>query len=571
MTGFLRGFLRAILVIPAWLLKLAESLCFQGGVVVHVDLPRLQEGREDNLGQLLEMLDRVRADPLVKALHLTLHGTAGGWGRLQEIRHSLIQLGKAGKPLFVDLANVSNTDLFLASAARRVFIVPSGQVHAAGLAARMNFFGEALKRLGIRVQLITAGEYKAAGEPMTRAHPSPESRHAIQELVEDLHDQLVQAVASGRNLDPELVREAMEQTPLSAEQALESGLVDELVYPDQFRAAMERALGRLPRIVSMGGYLFWSRLAFLPRRLAGYDGTVAVVHLQGPVVMRSRAGPSRSLISADEVVPVLDALQDDRHVAGIVLSIDSGGGSALASDLIWRAIHRLRQQKPVLAVLRNIAASGGYYMAVGADEVYAQPGSITGSIGVISGKLVLDRALSRLGVFPATLRASGSADMESAGRALTEPELLRQQKSVQQVYDTFLRRVADGRRRPLRAVIPYAAGRVWTGRRARDAGLVDGFTTLHDAWRRVCRISGLPDDPCLTRRLHIRPGHVARWKRLLRGILPGVRSEDTLARILEKLVEPESGRDLLLLAELLVDSPTQPLALMEWRPNLDGT
>lgn len=564
MTGMLRQVLATLVAPPAPVVDLFRRLRFRGRAMVVVDLPRLQAARSqgDGLSGVIEALEGMVRDPMVRAVRLRVGGVRGSLARLQELREVLRRLDAAGKPVLCEATGAGDTDLYVASAATRVTLVPAGEVTAGGLALHLTFFGAALERLGVGVDVVAAGRFKSLGEPFTRSGPSPENREAMTALVDDLQEQVVGGIARGRKLDPAEVRAALEAIPLSAEDAVARGLVDEIAWPDQVDDALVSVLGFEPLQVPLEIWQRWAWVRGLHRRLAGVSRSVVVVHLTGNVVSH---GTGAQEIAADEVVPALRALEEDEAVVAVVLAVDSRGGSALASDLLWRAVERLVRRKPVVALFGSAAASGGYYLAVPAVEILCQPATLTGSIGVVGLKLVLGRALQRVGVHGTTVARHESAGMASSARHFTRGERDRMERSVEAAYTRFLDRVAAGRRRPVRSVEPVAGGRVWTGRAARELGLVDGFGTLRDAWCRACTLAGVPADEARTGRVHVRFGGSAPLPRLVRRFTrlfaPGT---GWLGRVLRAAA---AGTPLDAVAALLsFASATQgePLALLPW-------
>ncbi len=569
MAGLIRAALATLISPPAPVVDLLRGLRFRGRGLVELDLAgQLALGRVGGAARVCQALEWMRVDPMVRALHLRLDGTHGSWARMQEWRVQLRRLVEAGKPVFTELVAASDADLYLASAATRVFMFPLGDLQAGGLAASLLFLGDALQRLGVDVELLAAGDYKSAGERLTRSCPSPENREAMQALLADLHEQLVEGIAAGRAVDPQQVEAALACVPLSADDALEMGLVDELAYADQVEERIREILEFTPVELSFGAYWLWMRFRDLWRRLAGQGAPVAVLRLKGPVVSRRPQTGGREVIAADRVVTQLDRLRLRRDVHGVLITVDTGGGGVLASEQIWRAVVQLQEEKPVVALFQGVAASGGYYLAVPASTIFAQPGTITGSIGVIGARLRLHRLMERFGVHATTLRTAPSADMHAPFRALSAPERRRLEAHIARYYEVFLDRVVAGRRKPRRAVEPVARGRVWSGRAAREHGLLDRLGTYHDALRHLYQQVGVPLAPWTMPRLDLARSSGSSVRRLLRsalGWLPRFRARfptlGALERVASRLELPAA---LELLAEHADSARFEPLALMEW-------
>jgi len=568
MAGLLRVALATLVAPPPPLVDLLRLLRFRRRGLVTLDLGASAWRRPGGGPRLLQALTWLRDDPMVRAVRVEIDGVRGSWADLQSLHAALRRLVEAGKPVFVQLRSAGNAELFLASAGTRVFMLPVAEIQAAGLASRMTFLGDALAALGVEVELFTAGAFKSAGEPLTRSCPSAENRQAMQALLDDLQDQLVTAIAGGRGLEPETVRQAMAAVPLSAEQALELGLVDELAYQDQLAERVEDLLDFEPRVGSVSGWWRWLRIRNFWHRVAGTGAPVAVVRLEGAVVDKRPDASGRTLIAADRVVPMLEGLRESDGVKGVLITVDSGGGSVLASERIWRAVQRLQETKPVVALFQGVAASGGYYLAVPARSIYVQPGTITGSIGVIGARILPGRVLDRFGVHASILSTAPSADLAMGARTMNAPERRRLEGSIARYYELFLRRVAGGRRRPVRAIEPFAQGRVWTGRAAREHGLVDRLGTYEDALRRLYEHVG------------VRPGRwtLPRWdlsqaagspsQRLIQALLADATAGDAALVTLRKLaanVRIPAAIELLL--ERSAVGRAEPLALLEWDPS----
>jgi protease IV len=563
MASLLRAALATLVTPPPFIVDLLRALRFRGRGLVVLDLGAPAWRRAEGERRLQQALVWLVSDPMVRAVRVKLDGVRGSWSTLQSIHAGLRRLAEADKPVFAQLRSAGNAELYLAAAASHVFMLPVGELQAAGLASRMTFLGDALARLGVEVELLTAGDFKSAGEPLTRSCPSPANREAMQALLDDLQDQLVQGIAQGRSLEPQTVRAAMAAVPMTAEQALELGLVDELAYEDQVADRVESLLDFEPRRSTASGWWRWIRLRTLWHRVAGAGTPVAVVRLKGSVVERRPEGGGRELIVADGVVPLLEGLRKSHAVRGVLITVDSGGGSVIASERIWRAVQRLQEVKPVVALFQGVAASGGYYLAVPAGTIYAQPGTITGSIGVIGARILAARVLDRFGVHGTTLRTEPSADLHLGARAMTGPERSRLEVLIAHYYELFLRRVSGGRRRPLRAIEPVAGGRVWSGAAAREHGLVDRLGTYHDALRRLHEHLGVRPGRWDLPRWDIAQGARTPTQRLLHAILaqaplPGLAALRALTGGLR--IPAALG----LISEQAQGGRIEPLAVLDW-------
>ena len=467
------------------------------GPVAEAPLPWDVFGFEDRLvfPQLLDALDAATRDPNVKTLLLRFAGARFGFAQLTELAGALNHARAAkGKQVVVHMDAGQGVELLAATAADRVNLAPEGSVWLGGLRVEVSFYKDLLDKLGVQADLLAVGRYKSAPEAFTRSDISPAAREALDALLDSLYDSLVQGVARNRKLTPKAIEAIIDVGLLTAQEAQAKRLADttsswpELVAELQGRAGAEAQLAfpKLPKLPDISS--FFGLLELLTKRpegaSAGGDAVVAVVPLEGPIVTggadRGLWGPE-DLIASDDVLRLLKKVGEDPRSKAVVARIDSPGGSALASDLIWGALRRLNKKVPVVASLGNVAASGGYYIASAARTIVAEPTSVTGSIGVFGGKLVTRGLRHKLGVRRLVLRRGKNAGMFSSAAPFTDAERAVLRGTLQHTYDTFVRRVAKGRHMSHAAVHAVAQGRVWTGAQAKEVGLVDHLGGLRMA------------------------------------------------------------------------------------------
>jgi len=461
-------------------------------------------------------VEALGASVSVRGLHLTIEHVVGvGWASLRELRTALLGLRAAGKMVTVELETCGNAELYLASAANRVWMRPIGELSAFGVAASLRFAGDALARFGLRFDIEAAGEFKSAGESFTRGYASPANREAVQQLVVGLEAELEAAVADGRRLPLEVVRGAIHAAPLSATEARERGLVDAVAWPDEVRGEVDALCGGELRRVSLDRWAGAVRFRRAVEEWMEGRPRVLVLHLEGPVV-DGEGPPGAASIAAVPVSKALAAAAEDETVSAVVLAVQSPGGSALASDLLWRAVARLREKKPVVAVFRDVAASGGYYLAAAASEILVQPTTLTGSIGVVGGKLVLGEALARVGVHTEVVAGAPHAGMYGTDRPFSPSERQRFRERLATYYQTFVDRVATGRGRPPEDIEPSARGRVWLGADALRLGLADRVGGVAEGVARAAALADLRNPARVDLAVGPRRGRLAR---LLRGLL----------------------------------------------------
>jgi protease-4 len=545
-------FLTLLAWLPLQLVRFLRRRQLRRGGVVRILLggslrPTSSSDRARQIEQIREMAE----DDHVRVVLIRLEGIPAGWASMQDLREALVTLSAAGKKTAVHLDQAGNGELYLASAADRIWMPPPGDLFLSGLGGRLSFFGGILARLGVQVDMVAAGAYKSFGEPFTRGFASPANREQLEALYGDLQDQLISAIALGRGMKPEAVTALLSRSPLSVQEATDAGLIDGAAYEDQVEERLEKLAGSENiRVLSWQGY---RRLRRLERWLVGLGQrgrSIAVVHLEGSVVLGGDGSRTRR-IEARAVVPVLDALAEDDSIKAVVLRVDSGGGSAVASDLIARAVERLGRTRPVIALYGNVSASGGYYLSVPAREIIARPGTITGSIGVIGGKLVVADALARQGLTGDFVDVGPDVGFLGPYRPFTPDQRARFEGYLERTYEVFLRVVAGGRRCPVEAILPVAGGRVWTGRQAKENGLIDHLGGLSTAISRARMLSDIGPD-------RGRVIHIDFATSPIRALASSLSRGQLVSSALTLAGQPGE------LVEMLREEPGRALAMMPW-------
>jgi protease-4 len=391
----------------------------------------------------------------------------------------------------------------LATAFDKIWLQPGGGLGLLGVGVETTFVRGALDHLGIEPEIEQRHEFKNAADVLLRTELSEPHRTALNRIAESVFDEAVTAIATGRGIEPARVRELADTGPRTAAEARDARLVDALGYRDEAYEAMRSRVGA-------GAQLLFADRWHPPRRPQipmRRKGHVALVEVRGAIVSgRTRRGPMGRQVGSDSVGAALRAAANDRHVRAVVLHVDSPGGSAVASDTIWREVCRVRAAgKPVVVSMGEAAASGGYYIACPADVIVALPSTLTGSIGVFGGKLVVRELLDRLGLATGTVQHGARSLMFSPRRSFTDQERERLAATIDAIYEDFVAKVARGRGRPVAEVESIARGRVWTGSDALDVGLVDVLGGLRDAVRIARSRAGLPADAPVRRALHVSP------------------------------------------------------------------
>jgi protease-4 len=458
----------------------------------------------DDLLREVEHLDR---DKDVRGLLVRLGGARIGLAQAIEIGSMLEALG-ARLPVYCHADELGNGTLYLAvRACKRVWLSPAGVVDSVGLAAQLVFFHKLLAdELGLDVDFLQVGKYKGAEEPFTRDGPSPEARASLESTLAGLRAAWLDGM---RKVRPSASEAVVEDGPYGAPAAREHGLVDEIGYFDEAREALEKAAGAVRAEVLLGSGRSSGEGDELPdllRALAGESlgkAPIALVRANGAISMEGGGGvlPESGGIVERRMVRTLTRLEKDEAVKAVVVRIDSPGGSALASDLIWHAMMRVREKKPLVVSVGGMAASGGYYLASAGKVIFADEASILGSIGVVGGKIAAERALEKIGVHTETIPAK-TGDTRAAARAaygsLLEPwdaaTRARLLQTMTAIYQLFLARVAEGRGVPVERIAESAEGRIFSGRDARARGMVDELGGLKEAIERARSMANLPGD-----------------------------------------------------------------------------
>ena len=513
----------------------SEPAIADGSVLV-VDLGALPEvGPNDGFSELLDgsvttladvtgALEKAAADDRIRGLWLRPSGVAASWAALEEVRAALVDFRASGKPVWADAGaeGYSEAGYYLASAADSVFSTPAAPFELDGFLAQVTFFRGTLDKLGVRPEIVRAGTYKSAGETFTERELSEPNREQLSELVEARAAQFREAVGAARGIDPDEIEALIDEGAVFfAEDAYAAGLLDGLLYDDQlvdaWRAALEQdddeSLGR----VYLDEYVGVSAAA--AGLETGDDGTrVAVVYAAGTIL----SGPSGpDVLGSDGFAEALREARDDESVAAVVIRVDSPGGSAAASDVMWGEVQATAAQMPVVVSMGGVAASGGYYLAAAADTVVAAPMTITGSIGVIS--LLFDASgllTGKLGLTFDEVKTGPYADLIDLTDEVTPAERALLQAQTDRIYDLFVRRVADGRGLSEDSVRALGGGRVYTGQRAQEVGLVDVLGGLDRAVLVAAEMAGLEAGGYQTLRL---PRERPLAERLLDDLGMGVR------------------------------------------------
>jgi len=439
-----------------------------------IDLSKV--GDERAFITMLERLERARDAKERAVVLLDARDVRAGWATLYELRQVLVEIRNAGGHVFAYTEIGDLKDYYMASVAEHVFVHPAGELQVYGLSATSLYFKDALAKIGIRVEANHIDEYKAAHEPFTRSSRSAADKKQRAALLDDLYATIVYDVARGRGLNLAQVRDLIDDAPYGAERAVELGLADEVVYRDELPDRMSAVLG---------ADVTFAKFSDPSRERTTWSAApyVAVVLVEGTIIDGESINiPFLNIhnTGGDTIVETLRELRSDRACQGIVLRVNSPGGSALASDVIWREVQRTHdahaedpRSPPIAVSMGDVAASGGYYVAMGTRQVFASPSTITGSIGVVSLHFDLSGLLDWLGINHDTLKRGRNADIDSLWKPWSDDQRGRLQLSMERTYDLFRKRVSDARDLSMDEVHELARGHVYSGTEAKNLKLVD--------------------------------------------------------------------------------------------------
>ena len=436
---------------------------------------------KDPFAALLATLDRVARDRSVRAVVFRAGGLHIGMGRADELRAAIENLRARGKKVLFYLESADDLEYSVATAADRIYAAPQAVLQVNGFSATALFAAAGLDKVGVKAEFFRVGAYKNAPDLFTRTGMSGEQREVTTSLLDDAFARYVGRVAKARGLTEVKFKALLDQGILSPAEAQKAGLLDGLLYPDQ----LEEEAGKL-----VGRKVALAKISVEPPSVRdtrwGAGRRIAVVRVEGDIVRGDNARDPFGAVTAVGSNPVVRAIRraaDDPRVAAIVVRIDSPGGDGTASDLIWRELYRARKEKkkPVVASMGDVAASGGYYVAAGADEILAEPGAVTGSIGVFIGHFDAQELLGKLGLSMVTTKRGESADLFAPNRSLTDLERKTMQAWVDDFYKTFVERVSEARGLAFDEVDKIARGRVWSGAQALERHLIDKLGSLDEA------------------------------------------------------------------------------------------
>jgi len=445
-------------------------------------------GKVPSLTSVIGLIQHAKKDSNIKGIYIKCQQNSNGYASSEELRKALVDFKKSNKFIFAYGETISQKGYWIGNVANQIYTHPQGGLEFSGFSLETVFLKGMLDKLDVEMQVFYAGKFKSATEPFRYEKMSDANKLQTGVWLNGLYDHFINTVASARQIAPEKLKAFANDAKIqSAQDALSNGLVDGLMYDDQLKKIIAKKLNGVQEndipFVSIKEYA-----KSVPLRGTG-AGKIAVVYADGDIVMGKGVKGS---IASDDFRMILQKIRADKSIDAMVLRVNSPGGSALASDIIWREIELIKGKIPVIVSMGDVAASGGYYIACGADSIYADANTITGSIGVftvvpnISGFMK-----NKLGVTFDGVKTATYADAPTFTRPLNAMEQKMMQSGVDSIYNTFKSRVANGRKKSMEFVDSIAQGRVWLGSDAMNVGLVDRIGTLNDALASAAKMAKL--------------------------------------------------------------------------------
>jgi protease-4 len=425
-------------------------------------------------------------DPRIQAIALMPRGVGAGWGKLDEIRGALAEFRKSGKPVIAWLRTPGMREYYLALAADKIYLAEEDLLFVKGLRADLTYLKGTMDKIGVQIDVEHVGKYKDAADQFSRTAPTPETREVINGILDGVYESFVNAVAESRDKQPAKVKALIDDGPFLAPKAVEAGLIDGLFYEDQF-------LDELNRLADGDKLQRQALRPYINDALSSQKGArVALITAEGPILRgRTDSFFGDQMIMSEDFVRQLRRAREDGSLKGAIVRIDSPGGDAIASDDILREMKLLSQKKPLVISMSDVAASGGYYIAMTQDPVVAYPNTITGSIGVVMARPNMKGLYDKIGLNREMILRGRNAAIDSEYGPMSDTTRTKLREGIRATYDGFVKRVAEGRKTSPEAIEPYAQGRAWLGSQGHDRKLVDelgGLDRALDALREKASI-----------------------------------------------------------------------------------
>ena len=545
-------------------------------------LPGLFGDMTESLDAAIARLDKAANDEKIAGVILRIHNPSIGWAKMNTFRKAIARIQAKGKKVHAWLADASNMDFVLASSCDEIVMPEPGTLMLVGLRAEVSFYKNLFDLIGVKAEMLRVGEFKSAAEPYTRTAMSPEFRKEMEEILDDRYKMLVDAIAVPRKLSAEKVAAAIDEGPLTSRQAKVMGLIDRVAYEDELESSLaKQAEGKTFKLVKNYGKkktdTDFSGLAGMLKMMEMLMGVeqpkrkssnpkLAIIYASGMIMTgksQSDFLSGESTMGSDTMIKAIREANKDATVKAIVLRVDSPGGSALASDLMWHELELVK--KPFIVSMGDVAASGGYYIAMGANRVFADPGTITGSIGVVGGKFALSGLYNKIGITTDVIGRGKNSGVLSSTHGFTDNERDSMQRLLNDVYDQFVSKAAQGRKMDKTKLEKLARGRVYTGSAALKIGLVDELGSLEDAIAYAKKQAGVGPDEKLEKL--ILPKATSPLESLLGPLDPNADTRVAQSAVREFLrgISPELAQNLQMLQLMQILSRERSLTVMPFR------
>jgi protease-4 len=475
-------------------------------------------GTSENFKSKLDRIKKARKDANVHALYLQIDNASLGWAKLDEMSRAIADFRKAGKKVYAYLESGSTRDYLLALACDEICAPEPGWLMLTGMRAEVSFYKDLFEKIGVKADMLQMGDFKSAAEPFMRNSMSEPAKKQLTSVIDDYYNHsIVERIVKARTdkkFTAEQVKKLIDEGPYSARGALKAELIDRVAYADDYKQHLQKALKKDQKadeatLVKDYGkakkadvdlsnpFALLKLLTTPPKTSTSRNPKIAVIYAVGAITTgKSEEGLfGASTVGSTTMVEAIRQAEEDETVKAIVLRVDSPGGSSLASDLIWNELKR--SKKPVIASMSDVAASGGYYISMSAKKIYADPGTLTGSIGVVSGKLAIGGTFNKLGIHTEVISRGANSGILSSERPFSDSERKAMMALMQDVYDQFLDKALEGRHKAGKKMtreelVNLAGGRIWTGRQAKDNGLIDELGSLEDAIAAARGMAHLP-------------------------------------------------------------------------------
>ena len=545
-------------------------------------LPGLFGEMTESLDAGIARLDKAANDEKIDGVILKINSPTIGWAKMGALRKAIARIQARGKKVYAWLDSAGNTDYVLASACDEIVMPEPGVVMMVGVRAEVTFYKKLFDMIGVKAEMLRVGEYKSAAEPYSRTEMSPEFRKEVEEILDDRFKLLVDTIAASRKITTEKVTAAIDDGPHTSLSAKQLGLIDRIGYEDDLEAALGKAAeGKTLKVVrkygkkksdtdltGMAGMMKMMEMLMgvEPPKRKSTNPKLAIVYATGMIntgKSQSDFLSGESVMGSDTMIKAIREANKDATVKAIVLRVDSPGGSALASDLIWHELELIK--KPFVVSMGDVAGSGGYYIAMGADRIFADPGTITGSIGVVGGKFALNGLYNKVGITTDIVSRGKNSGVLSSTTVFSDNERDAMQRLLNDIYDQFTSKAAQGRKMPKDKLEKLARGRVYTGAAAIKIGLVDELGSLEDAIAYAKKQAGVGADEKLEKL--VLPKAVSPLESLLGPLDPNAdgKMADRAVRAFLRSISPELEENVQVLQLMQILARERTLAVMPFR------